>query len=240
MPSGIIIDGSPPSIPMPEPIPGSNESMLSGISSETDGALLDGEGSDSPDLGADVVGAAWDDGARPGTWASSRPPIGARCACDITDGSPSAFIAIRSMRGRGPGVVVYRGASPPPRRSSRAAVSSTDSARCSIATAWRPSGARIRRLPSPCGVRIDIPKSFVSSSVLNTCWSGAASRLGMVLSPDGAASRGRGGKGRAASGRGATARRGTSSGRMTAAGAPTAGAAAASGTAAGAVCVRGV
>jgi hypothetical protein len=29
--------------------------MLSGISSETDGALLDGEGSDSPDLGADVV-----------------------------------------------------------------------------------------------------------------------------------------------------------------------------------------
>jgi 3-oxoacyl-[acyl-carrier protein] reductase len=26
-------------------------------------------------------------------------------ACDITDGRPSAFIAIRSMRGRAPGVV---------------------------------------------------------------------------------------------------------------------------------------
>jgi hypothetical protein len=31
--------------------------MLSGISSVTDGALLDGEGSDSPDLGDNVAGA---------------------------------------------------------------------------------------------------------------------------------------------------------------------------------------
>jgi hypothetical protein len=83
--------------------------MLIGISSVTDGAALDGVGSDSPSfgaaVGADAAGAV-DAGARLGTWASSRPPIGARWACDITEGSPSAFMAIRSIRGRDPGVVV--------------------------------------------------------------------------------------------------------------------------------------
>ena len=94
-----------------------------------------------------------------------------------------------------------------------------------MATAWRPSGARIRRLPSPCGVRIDIPKSFVSSLVLNTRCSDPAIAAGVATPAVAAArGRGRGGRGRAAATRCGGAARGTSSGSTTAAGPPPAGA----------------
>ena len=76
-------------------------SMLSGISSVTDGAEAEGAGVEIVSVGAAAAAEGVEDGVRPGTAASSRAPT--RGCWAITEGMPSAFMAIR---GRLPGVAV--------------------------------------------------------------------------------------------------------------------------------------
>ena len=88
MPSMVSVGSMPMS-----PVPGSNDSMLIGLSSATEGAAALGMGSRSLAFGpADAAGTPA---------SSSAPTCG---CCVITDGMPSMFIAMRSIRGRDPGV----------------------------------------------------------------------------------------------------------------------------------------
>ncbi|NBW86819.1 MAG: hypothetical protein EBR23_08350 [Planctomycetia bacterium] len=100
---------------------------------------------------------------------------------------PSAFMASRSLRGLAVVVVVpgvYRGARPPPSWPLVCRAIAVRSAACCMATAWRPSGARIGRTASPCGDRITLMPNRPAGLSGSNAWRIAPlMRLGLDQSP---------------------------------------------------------